>query len=65
MTERHDLAVLGPHVTDLIPEVALAARVGRRPTTWPGRPMPIPTLPEAMLEAALGFRDATIHFRRR
>lgn len=24
-----------------------------------------PTLPEAMLEAALGFRDATLHFRTR
>ena len=33
--------MMGPHVTDLIAEAALAVQMGPRPTIWRGRPTPI------------------------
>ena len=54
--------VMGPHATDLIAEGALAVQVGATADDLAWTTHAHPTLPEAMLEAALGFRDATIHF---
>ena len=53
--------MLGPHVTDLIAEGALAVQAGLTADDLAWTPHAHPTLPEAMLEAALGFRDAAIH----
>ena len=57
--------LMGPHVTDLIAEGALAVQVGATADDLAWTTHAHPTLPEAMLEAALGFRDATIHFHTR
>jgi dihydrolipoamide dehydrogenase len=54
--------LMGPHVTDLIAEGALAVQVGATADDLAWTTHAHPTLPEAMLEAALGFRGATIHF---
>lgn len=54
--------LMGPHVTDLIAEGALAVQVGATADDLAWTTHAHPTLPEAMLEAALGFRDAMIHF---
>ena len=54
--------LMGPHTTDLIAEGALAVQVGATADDLAWTTHAHPTLPEAMLEAALGFRDATIHF---
>jgi dihydrolipoamide dehydrogenase len=53
--------LLGPHVTDLIAEGALAVQMGATADDLAWTTHAHPTLPEAMLEAALGFRDAAIH----
>ena len=53
--------MLGPHVTDLIAEGALAVQAGLTADDLAWTTHAHPTLPEAMLEAALGFRDAAIH----
>lgn len=53
--------MMGPHVTDLIAEGALAVQVGATADDLAWTTHAHPTLPEAMLEAALGFRGATIH----
>jgi dihydrolipoamide dehydrogenase len=53
--------MLGPHVTDLIAEGALAVQTGATADDLAWTTHAHPTLPEAMLEAALGFRDAAIH----
>ncbi len=55
--------LLGPHVTDLIAEGALAVQMGATADDLAWTTHAHPTLPEAMLEAALDFRDAAIHFR--
>ena len=57
--------LMGPHATDLIAEGALAVHVGATADDLAWTTHAHPTLPEAMLEAALGFRDATLHFHRR
>ena len=57
--------LMGPHVTDLIAEGALAVQLRATADDLAWTTHAHPTLPEAMLEAALGFRDATLHFRRR
>lgn len=54
--------LMGPHATDLIAEGALAVQVGATADDLAWTTHAHPTLPEAMLEAALGFRDATLHF---
>jgi dihydrolipoamide dehydrogenase len=53
--------MLGPHVTDLIAEGALAVQAGLTADDLAWTTHAHPTLPEAMLEAALGFREAAIH----
>jgi dihydrolipoamide dehydrogenase len=57
--------LLGPHVTDLIAEGALAVQMGATADDLAWTTHAHPTLPEAMLEAALGFRDAAIHIHAR
>lgn len=57
--------LIGPHATDLIAEGALAVQVGATADDLAWTTHAHPTLPEAMLEAALGFRDATLHFHSR
>ena len=54
--------LMGLHATDLIAEGALAVEVGATADDLAWTTHAHPTLPEAMLEAALGYRDATIHF---
>lgn len=57
--------MLGPHATDLIAEAALAVQTGATADDLAWTTHSHPTLPEVMLEAALGFRDAAIHFQAR
>lgn len=57
--------VMGPHATDLIAEGALAVQLGATADDLAWTTHAHPTLSEAMLEAALGFRDATLHFQTR
>ncbi len=57
--------MMGPHVTDLIAEGALAVQAGLTADDLAWTTHAHPTLPEAMLEAALGFRDAAIHMHSR
>lgn len=53
--------ILGAHATDLIAEAALAVQMGITADDLAWTTHAHPTLPEAMLEAALGFGDAAIH----
>lgn len=57
--------IMGPHATDLIAEGALAVQLGATADDLAWTTHAHPTLPEAMLEAALGFRNATLHFHTR
>ena len=57
--------LMGPHATDLIAEGALAVQVGATADDLAWTTHAHPTLPEAILEAALGFSDATLHFSTR
>jgi dihydrolipoamide dehydrogenase len=57
--------MLGPHVTDLIAEGALAVQTGATADDLAWTTHAHPTLPEAMLEAALGFREAALHIQTR
>jgi dihydrolipoamide dehydrogenase len=57
--------IMGPHATDLIAEGALAVRMGATADDLAWTTHAHPTLPEAMLEAALGFRGAAIHMQSR
>lgn len=57
--------MLGPHVTDLIAEGALAVQTGATADDLAWTTHAHPTLSEAMLEGALGFRDAAIHIHTR
>lgn len=57
--------MMGSHVTDLIAEGALAVQMGATADDLAWTTHAHPTLPEAMLEATLGFRDGAIHFHTR
>jgi dihydrolipoamide dehydrogenase len=57
--------LIGPHATDLIAEGALAVQVGATADDLAWTTHAHPTLPEAMLEAALGLRGAALHFHSR
>ena len=57
--------LMGPHATDLVAEAALAVQTGATADDLAWTTHAHPTLPEAMLEAALGFRDAAIHMHSR
>lgn len=54
--------LLGPHATDLIAEGALAVQLGATADDLAWTTHAHPTLPEAMLEAALGVDGHAIHF---
>jgi dihydrolipoamide dehydrogenase len=54
--------MLGPHFTDLIAEGALAVQTGATADDLAWTTHAHPTLPEAVLEATLGFGDGAIHF---
>jgi dihydrolipoamide dehydrogenase len=56
---------MGPHATDLIAEGALAVQLEATADDLAWTTHAHPTLPEAMLEAALGFSGSTIHFQTR
>lgn len=53
--------ILGPRATDLIAEGALAVQMGLTAQDIAWTTHGHPTLPEAVLEAALGFTDDAIH----
>lgn len=53
--------LMGPHATDMISEGALAVQAGLTADDLAWRTHAHPTLPEAMLEAALGFRGTAVH----
>lgn len=53
--------ILGAHATDLIAEGTLAVQLGLTADDLAWTTHAHPTLPEAMLEAALGFGDGAIH----
>lgn len=55
--------MLGPHATDLIAEGALAVQMGATADDLAWTTHAHPTLPEAILEASLGFRGAAIHMQ--
>lgn len=55
--------ILGPRATDLIAEGALAVQLGATADDLAWTTHGHPTLPEAVLEVALGFRNATVHMR--
>jgi len=57
--------LMGPHATDLVAEAALAVQTGATADDLAWTTHAHPTLPEAMLEAALGFRNAAIHMHSR
>lgn len=57
--------MMGPHATDLIAEGALAVQMGATADDLAWTTHAHPTLPEAMLEAALGFHEAAIHVHSR
>lgn len=57
--------LLGPRASDLIAEGALAVQLGATADDLAWTTHAHPTLPEAMLEASLGFRGAAIHAQTR
>ncbi len=57
--------MMGPHVTELIAEGALAVQTGATADDLAWTTHAHPTLTEAVLEAALGFRGAMIHYHHR
>jgi dihydrolipoamide dehydrogenase len=57
--------LMGPHATDLVAELALAVQMKATADDLAWTTHAHPTLPEAVLEAALGFRDAAIHMHSR
>ena len=57
--------LMGPHATDLVAEAALAVQMRATADDLAWTTHAHPTLPETMLEAALGFRNAAIHMHSR
>jgi len=56
--------IMGPHADDLIVEGALAIQLGATARDIAHTIHAHPTLPEAVLEAAMGQLEGSIHFRR-
>jgi len=56
--------IMGPHADDLIAEGALAIQLGATAKDIAHTIHAHPTLPEAVLEAAMGQLEGSIHFRR-
>lgn len=57
--------LMGPHATELIAEGALAVQTAATADDLAWTTHAHPTLTEAILETALGFHDATLHFHAR
>ena len=57
--------MMGPHASDLIAEGTLAIQMGATAQDITHTLHAHPTLPEAILEAAMGQLDGSIHFQRR
>jgi dihydrolipoamide dehydrogenase len=57
--------LMGPRVTDLIAEGALAVQLGATAVDLAWTVHAHPTLPEAVLEAALGWSESMIHYHKR
>lgn len=57
--------IMGPRATDIIAEGALAVQLGATADDLAWTTHGHPTLPEAVLEASLGFRDEMIHMHSR
>jgi dihydrolipoamide dehydrogenase len=56
---------MGARATDLIAEGALAVQLGATADDLAWTIHAHPTLPEAVLEAALGWSDSMIHYHKR
>ncbi len=57
--------IMGPHASDLIAEAALAMRLGATARDIAHTIHAHPTVPEALMEAAMGQLDGAIHFEQR
>ncbi|MGQ9682858.1 MAG: dihydrolipoyl dehydrogenase [Anaerolineae bacterium] len=56
--------IMGPRASDLIAEAALAMRLGARAEDIAHTIHQHPTLPEAVMEAAMGVREGAIHYQK-
>jgi len=56
--------IMGPHASDLIAEAALAMRLGATAVDIAHTIHAHPTLPEAMMEAAMGLDEGSIHYQK-
>ncbi len=56
--------IMGPHASDLIAEAALAMRLGATAADIANTIHAHPTLPEAVMEAAMGLGEGAIHFQK-
>jgi len=56
--------IMGPHASDLIAEAALAMRLGATAADIAHTIHAHPTLPETMMEAAMGLDEGSIHFQK-
>ncbi len=56
--------IMGPHASDLIAEAALAMRLGATAADIANTIHAHPTLPEAVMEAAMALGEGAIHYRR-
>ncbi|MHB1354743.1 MAG: dihydrolipoyl dehydrogenase [Anaerolineae bacterium] len=57
--------IMGPHASDLIAEAALAIKLGASAADIAGTIHAHPTVPEALMEAAMGQGEGAIHFEQR
>lgn len=57
--------VMGPHASDMIAEAALAMRLGATAADIAHTIHAHPTLPEALMEAAMAHGDGAIHYQQR
>jgi len=58
------VSIMGPHASDLIAEAGLAMRVGATAADIANTIHAHPTLPEAVMEAAMGLREGAVHYQR-
>jgi dihydrolipoamide dehydrogenase len=56
--------IMGPHASDLIAEAALAMRLGATADDIAETIHAHPTLPEALMEAAMGLGEGAIHYQK-
>ncbi len=56
--------IMGPHASDLIAEAALAMRLGATAADIANTIHAHPTLPETVMEAAMGLGEGAIHFQK-